>query len=160
MSQSILTKHQVKTFKGTFPFFWKDSGVKKGETEIVVKARWDDHCNNGHNTLAITGTTYNSWRCLHEEILQAEGIPMEIKNLIPFHLCGSVEPLYYIQNTLYWIGKKNLQNARISAIADWNKEHILWMSDEDLGNEEKLRSRLPLVMEEMEKLVVGAGFIW
>ena len=156
MSESILTKHQEKIFYGTIPAPWNKSGFEK----ITVTARWDDSCDNGHNELAVTGETKDTSGCIHADILRAEGIPVEIKALIPFHLCSSVQPMHYIANTLYLAKGGDLMAAREMAVADWSEEDPLWIPDEDLSNEAVLLARLPLIMAELEKRVVAAGFVW
>lgn len=86
-----------------------------------VEMRFDDSCNNGHNTFAITaeggdatptkepGKKYYSLRsdcggCAHDEI--AKYFP-EFAPLIPFHLCDANGPMHYIANTLYFAGNRD-----------------------------------------------------
>lgn len=75
---------------------------------MVVELRFDDECNNGHETFAITADTYdslvrqdNGWvagGCQHEEI--AKRFP-ELAHLIKWHLVSTDGPMYYLANTCY-----------------------------------------------------------
>ena len=76
---------------------------------IRAEVRFDDECNNGHNTFAITGTVWNptatrrherevAGGCLHEDI--AKLFP-ELAPLIKWHLTSSDGPMHYIANTIY-----------------------------------------------------------
>ena len=76
---------------------------------IAVTIRYDDECNNGHNSFSITGTTYTSatnlvtdnvitWGSIHEEIVKY--FP-ELQKYIKWHSFNSNGPLYYTANTLY-----------------------------------------------------------
>lgn len=92
--------------------------VKKLEKEITyeckpakiyVNIRYNDNCNNGHNSFAITGDIYSSLTskadryfetggCIHEQITKY--FP-ELKKYIKWHLVSSDSPMYYLENTLY-----------------------------------------------------------
>jgi hypothetical protein len=100
--QTILTKHQVKTY-GPKPI----TGWGKGML-IKAEVRFDDQCGNGHNTFAITGEIYKPGRrdceacgMLHKEI--AEHFP-ELAPFIKWHLTSTDGPMHYVANTLYWLG--------------------------------------------------------
>ena len=67
--KSKLVNNQCKTYEG----------IWEGE-RIVVRCHWDDECGNGHNSLGITGSTEDICGCLHLEILESKGIPVEIKD--------------------------------------------------------------------------------
>lgn len=101
MSDSILTKHQIKTFEKTYTEDGK-------QFRMIVIVRYDDRCGNGHNTFSITADIDrkqgNRWiedsgGCLHDEIVRH--FP-ELEKFIKWHLVSSDEPMYYIANTLYW----------------------------------------------------------
>ena len=105
MNNSVLTKHQVKTFT-------KDNITINGEkwAKIVARVRYDDQCNNGHNTFIITGDFYanqgeirrndpSMGGCCHDEISKA--FP-ELAHLIKWHSVSSNGPLYYVENTTYY----------------------------------------------------------
>lgn len=79
------------------------------KSKIYVKIEYNDKCNNGHNTFAITGDIYSSLTsksdryfetggCIHEQI--AKYFP-ELKKYIKWHLVSSDSPMYYLENTLY-----------------------------------------------------------
>lgn len=101
---SILTKNQKKTFG---PKIYTENGT---QYRITAKVRYDDECNNGHNSFSITGEIYrkrksggweeDSFGCLHDKI--AKHFP-ELAHLIKWHLCASDGPMYYMENTLYHV---------------------------------------------------------
>lgn len=104
--------------------------LKNGHT-ISAELRFDDECNNGHETFSITGTEYSkensafAYGCLHEQI--AEAFP-ELAHLIKWHLVSTDGPLHYIANTTYHAGnrdyngllkgeKKQIRNGRTGELA-------------------------------------------
>jgi len=110
--KSKLTKRQTKSI---------DKLVNDGEVKrIIVDIRYDDQCNNGHNTFSITGTTYSSQTsksdrntissgCIHDDIVK---YCPELEPLIKWHLTSSGEPMHYIANTLYHASNKNHSNLK------------------------------------------------
>ena len=92
--KSLLSLRQEKVF----------NRVTKDNNILMVTLRFDDECGNKHNTFSITGylTTkrkrFLAFGCLHEDI--AETFP-EFRHLIPYHLCSTDGPMYYIENTMY-----------------------------------------------------------
>lgn len=149
MEESKLIRRQEETFVGK----WKTE-------KITVRCRWDDCCGNGYNSLAVTGETKYLGGCLRSEILEAKGIPVEIKALVPFHGCDPKGPLYYIVNTIYHVKNGNLDYARNTAVGNWPEEHPLWISDADLGNVDALEARRPLLVAELRKRLEAAGLQW
>lgn len=120
MQNSILTKCQKKTFSKKF------LENKKPHT-ITASVRYDDECNNGHNTFAITGEIkcngeWISGGCLHDEI--AKHFP-QLAPYIKWHLVSSDEPLHYIANSLYWAEEH-----------EPNKAWVIY-NDLEIGIEEK-----------------------
>lgn len=118
LPDSILTKHQVKTFR-------KDFFDGEQPITLIIELRYDDKCSNGHNSFAITGELYEAYRqpgektvqhssgkklwlnscgCLHDDI--AKYFP-EYSKYIKWHLCNSDGPLGYIENTLYLAGDRD-----------------------------------------------------
>jgi len=105
---SILTKKQKKQIVKHF------RENDKNYT-LFINLRFDDECNNGHNTFAITGSLYQgsykvepaseqnliSCGCLHDEI--AKYAP-ELAYLIKWHNVSSDGPMHYLANTLYNVG--------------------------------------------------------
>lgn len=86
-----------------------EARIVKGYGErafLRVNVRFDDDCNNGHNTFAITGDVRDArgreiaMGCLHDDIAQ---VFPELSHLIQWHLCSSDGPMHYIANTLYHV---------------------------------------------------------
>lgn len=125
-----------------------DPEISDYEVGFTVKMRYDDRCGNGHNTFSITGSTVRKGGCLHELI--AKHFP-ELAHMIKWHLVSSDGPLHYIANTIYWAKKGNLEYARNCAV--WEDATL-----EDLLSEEKLKARLPKLLEDFREAIVGAGF--
>lgn len=100
--ESILTKNQKKVFTAL--------GVTLDgqKVDVIATVRYDDECNNGHNSFSITGDVYKAGKrsdsayimggCIHEVI--AKKFP-DLKPLIKWHLCNSDMPIYYYANTMY-----------------------------------------------------------
>ena len=131
--KSVLTKSQFKTFS-------KEVNYKGTDCTISVTLRYDDKCNNGHNTFSITGRIkggeYSRYGyeidisgCIHDEI---EKYFPEFKHLIKWHLCNSDAPMYYIENTLYHASNKRFSSARNSAIWENATEEQLSLPSEEL----------------------------
>lgn len=80
---------------------------------ITAKLRYDDNCDNGHNTFSITGDIdyiENGRRkefkggCIHEDI--AKHFP-ELVKYLKWHLCSSDGPMHYLANTIYSAGDRD-----------------------------------------------------
>jgi hypothetical protein len=154
MSESILVKSQKRVF-GPKP-------ITNWGHDALIKAtvRYDDECRNGHNTFAITGKIFipgqrdcEACGCLHSEI--AEYFP-ELAPLIRWHLCSSDGPMHYIANTVYHVGKQDLNAARATAI--WPDA-----TDEDLTApwlKGRLEARLPRLLEDFRAAVESLGFVF
>lgn len=106
MYDSILVKSQAKGFR---------AGIDQ-KRELLVTVRWDDQCGNRHNSLGVTGELRDNslrgdkvvaWGCIHDEIEAACGIPQAVKDLIPFHLCSSDEPMHYVGSTRHLAGNRD-----------------------------------------------------
>lgn len=65
---------------------------------FFVYLSYDDRHKNGHNIFSISGAYNNSFGCMHEEI--SKYFP-ELRKYIKWHLCSSVGPVHYIENTIY-----------------------------------------------------------
>ena len=105
--------------------------------KLEIDVRFDDSCNNGHRTFAITGLLtdpkgrFDAAGAIHDEIVEAAP---ELAPYIKWHLCGEHEPLHYVANT-----------------------------DEDLrieGLKDRLMARLPNLMAEFRKDMESLGFEW
>lgn len=108
MTNTILTKSQFKIFG---PKEYTENGTTY---RIKAKVRYDDECNNGHNTFSITGeidekSKSGKWvdcagGCIHDEIV--EHFP-ELAQFIKWHLVSSDGPMHYLGNTLYHAGNRD-----------------------------------------------------
>jgi len=110
--ESILTKNQTKTMSKVI-----------GNERLSVVIRYDDECNNGHNSFAITATLsekipyktkYTTWRkvswgCQHDEVKRF--FP-ELEPYLKWHLCSSDGPMHYTANTLYFASDKDYNGLR------------------------------------------------
>jgi len=158
---SVLTKKQTRQ--------WSRVYTEHGTTyRITATARYDDECNNGHNTFALTADIHEKkgnglwyWSrggCCHEEI--AKRFPT-LAPLIKWHLCDSTGPMYYIANTVYLAGDgegkaRELDAARSTAI--WPDA-----TDAELtapGLEERLTARLPALLREFRAAMESLGFVF
>lgn len=127
--KSVLTKNQKKVFTKDINYCGKPCIMK-------VTVRYDDECGNGHNSFAITGdiklkdrryADYNrcvAAGCIHEEI---EKYFPELKHLIKWHLCGSQEPMYYLENTLYHASDSESSKYKVGEPNQW--ERVLTFKD-------------------------------
>lgn len=73
--------------------------------KITVEIRFDDECQNGHQSFAITASVQEPLRrdisaggCLHDDI--AAVFP-ELAPLIKWHLMGTDAPMHYVANAAY-----------------------------------------------------------
>lgn len=168
-TDSKLVKSQTRTF-GPVPI----AGYGKGAL-IKATVRYDDQCGNGHNTFSITAdvTTPRSLArrdieaggCLHDEVTKA--FP-ELDPFIKWHLTSSDGPMYYIENTMYWLGRRtyrdntNLENARKTACWPDMPEGYL-LAGTLVSNatvEAALMERLPALLAEFRKAVESLGFTY
>ena len=143
---SILTKDQSFSVRKVI----LDDRIHDREVGFVVTLRYDDRCSNGHNTFSITASTYKMCGCLHDII--ADYFP-EYAKYIKWYLTSSDGPMHYIANTMYWAKQGNLEYARGCAV--WEDATL-----EDLMDEEKLKARLPALMEEFKSAMEELGFIY
>jgi hypothetical protein len=87
---------------------------EKGRSyRIAVELSFDDQCNNGHETFAITATIdemragrYRDYMggCCHDEI--AKRFP-EFAHLIKWHLVSTDGPMHYLANTIYHASERD-----------------------------------------------------
>ena len=122
MQKSILTKSQFETFTKKINYDGKDCTMS-------VTLRYDDECNNGHNTFSITGRIkggkYNRYGyeidmagCIHDEIKKY--FP-EFAHLIKWHLCNSDAPMFYLENTLYLASNSASSKYKVGEPNQWEK---------------------------------------
>ena len=102
---SILIKNQKKQIVKHF----KEND--KNYT-LFINLRFDDECNNGRNSFAITGSLYetgpNAGLIIDRTLLASGAIHDEIskyapelEHLIKWHLTSTDGPMHYLANTLY-----------------------------------------------------------
>lgn len=110
---SILSKKQTKVYG---PKLYTEHGTTY---QLKVTVRYDDQCNNGHNTFSITGMQYrktsnNRWTedsggCMHETIVKY--FP-KLAPYIKWHLTSSDGPWGYIANTVYFANDRDCWGLR------------------------------------------------
>ncbi len=174
---------QVRTF-GPRPI----TGYGPGATILVI-VRFDDRNNNGHNTFSITAdvTTPESRArhdilaggCLHDEI--AAVFP-ELEPLFKWHLCSTIGPIHYVENTMFWLGRRgytrwdneragrpsrptdppNFAHAQSTAIwPDMPEGFIITTTSvSDVVVEEALTDRLPALVAEFRAVIESLGMSW
>ena len=122
--------------------YYEERGQKY---RITVELRFDDECNNGHETFAATADIRAAeggyWReymggCCHEEI--AKQFP-ELAHLIQWHLCSTDGPMHYPSNALFLAGERDChgllkgefrqhtsrgphQNGGVEGVPNWTLE--------------------------------------
>jgi hypothetical protein len=159
MKTSILTKKQTQVFQKEITYDGKPS-------IIIVTVRYDDECNNGHNTFSITGEIWykRQWAAHlagseRADCVTGGQIKDDIRKHFPklrpymkWHLTSSDGPMHYIANTLYWVKKGNLDYARSCAV---------W-PDAELSDftKEKLQERLAALMEAFKRDIEALGFTY
>ena len=175
---STLTKNQEKTLRKEY--------TERGKPYVIYcRVRYDDRCNNGHNTFSITGEIWTrpkgrdceSCGCIHEEI--TKHFP-ELAPFIKWHLCSSDGPLHYLANTVFHAsnrdhwgllkgetrpGKYHLIGEGKERQLDCARSSAIWpeATDEQLTQEpEELRAalnaRLPGLLAEFRTAIEILGF--
>jgi hypothetical protein len=164
-NESTLVTRQFRTFGPKPVALFGDGSVK---VEMTATVRYDDRCGNGHNTLSVTADlTDGSGGACHELI--AEHFP-ELVPLIKWHLVSTDGPMHYIENTMYWLGRRgwctgkpndppNLAYARKSACwPDMPEGYVI--TGTLVSNafiEAHLAARLPDLLEEFRAAVESLG---
>lgn len=97
-------------------------------TCFVVEAtiRFDDSCDNGHNSFSITGRAWAGSRagepdcggCIHDLI---EAAFPDLAPLIPFHLNDARGPMHYITNTLYLASYRDYRGLKKGEPYAWTQ---------------------------------------
>lgn len=158
INESILIKKQEKKFVK----YYEEEGK---QYKIDVTVSYDDRCGNRNNSFAITADLYKRdknnklvWEssgCLHELIVKH--FP-EFKKFVKWHLFDSDGPMNYLSNTMYFVGKKDFDAARTSALwPDATDEELSLPADELKA---KLIERLPGLIGEFKKDVESLGFVF
>jgi hypothetical protein len=162
---STLTKDQKKVFG---PKVYSENGHVY---RITAHVRYDDQCGNGRNSFSITGEIeekrLRKWvdvcgGCIHDQI--AKHFP----HLVPFikwHLTSSDGPMHYIENSMYWAGKRGYCNGQhnsppnlehFKSCAAWPDAKLSDLVSSDL--EQRLIDRLPELMDEFQKAMIELEF--
>ncbi len=142
--------------------------TKINENEaLIISIRYDDECNNGYNTFAITAEhsvncILQPCGCLHDMI--EEHYPVLIP-LLKWHLCSSSGPMHYLENTLFHTGNKDCSGYTKKKELDLARKSAIWPDaiDEELtspGLKERLEARLPKLLEEFHAAITNLGFEW
>jgi hypothetical protein len=154
---TILTKHQVKTFgPRTDDKLRADYGAT---ARLTVDVRYDDRCNNGHNSFSITGDIRVGHRikacgCLHDDIIR---LFPELAQYVKWHLTSSDGPLHYIANTVYHVNTGRLDYARNSAV--WPDARDIDLTHGGaLELEQRLIARMPALGAEFRTAMETLGF--
>jgi hypothetical protein len=113
----------MKTFKKTI--------TKTINDEIFeINIRFNDECKNGKNEFAITADVYKNngtknkpkkgsslkGGCIHDDIAR---IAPEFKKFLKWHLFSEKGPMYYIENTLYFVSGKDAFGRKAGEPSDW-----------------------------------------
>lgn len=87
--------------------------------QMHVNIRFDDNCQNGHQSFSITASVYTiesrrqkdiaAGGCLHDEIVE---IFPELAPLIKWHLVSTDGPMYYLANTIYHASDRDYNGHR------------------------------------------------
>ena len=174
--EQIVNRHKgSKLAKSQFLLETKEYFENGEKYRICVRVRYDDECNNGHNTFAITGeidrkAKNNRWYedrcgCIHDDIVKH--FP-ELRPFIKWHLTSSDGPIYYVSNSLYHAGFTQWKDARNEANLKSSSIYGALESDNEFNlmkaGEEELRKWLldrhaPL-MKEFRKAVESLGLIY
>lgn len=105
------------------------ASVRDGAGGIVsVRMRFDDQCNNGHETFSITGTYRTAddikrrregcGGCIHEEI--ARFFP-SLAHLLHWHLVSTDGPMHYPGNVLYLAGVRDYSGRAKGEPSSWDR---------------------------------------
>jgi len=182
-NESKLTKSQFKTYKKTGVHSKKHGCL----IDITVNIRFDDECNNGHNSFAMTADIYEAGKlddassiCFgmcHDDI--KEHFP-ELEKYLKWHLCATDGPLYYIENTMYHVHEavkcalanvttsekeraisKDVLSEAVKPFLQPARNTAIWQ-DAELGDftETNLTARLPSLLNDFRAAVEELGFTW
>lgn len=99
---------------------------------ITAEVRFDDQCNNGHESFAVTADIRENGReymggCCHDEIVRH--FP-ELAPLIKWHLTSTDGPTHYIANTVYHAGDRDcngLLKGEVRQIRNGKTGELAWV---------------------------------
>lgn len=158
---TTLAKNQQKKFVEVY----HENGT---EYTITATVRYDDNCNNGHNTFSITGMIdRNGYHevsgCIHGEI--AKHFP-QLRPYIKWHLTSTDGPMHYVANSLYWAGKSGWTNGRVDdpPSLKYFRSAAVWLNatqnDMKSVKEQTLQARLGQLMDEFKVAIESLGFVY
>jgi hypothetical protein len=104
-----------KTVRSRFKTFTRES-TDRDETrwKHVLTLKFDDECENGHNTFTATVAIYRNGReygggADHEEIAR---VWPEFAPYLKWQLCSTAGPMHYIANTTHFAGDRDAWGKR------------------------------------------------
>lgn len=166
-----LTRNQTKVYGPYADEVLKD--VYGDKAVLTVTVRYDDQCENGHNTFSITGAITVGNRIvasgsLHDDIVR---VFPELAPYVKWHLTSTDGPLHYEANTLFWLGydgycdgkahsPPHLENARRCAVWPDMPDNMLVTSGVFSRSDviKQLAFRLPTLMADFQEAVDSLGF--
>lgn len=122
-NQKFISTSRIPKGKGYGPKF-----------RMSVEIRFDDECNNGHETFAITATItgprgFEAGGCLHDEITAT--FP-EFAPLIKWHLTSTDGPMHYLANTLYLASDRDYNGRRKGEASSF--DHVVYVGDSPVSH--------------------------
>lgn len=159
-----------------------DDRCNNGHNTFAITGElYEKHTQPGEPSLKHKGTDCKLWLsacgCMHDGI--ARHFP-DLAPLVKWHLCSTDGPLHYIENTTFHAGdldcwglRKGEPKLKADGTAIWHSEGkdrdlararccAIWpdATDEDLtalGLEQRLKERLPALMQEFRAAVESLG---
>ena len=145
LPKSIINNNEKRTF---------NSLIKIDDVlfEITCEISWNDELNNGHNSFHITGSIpkYGICGAIHDEIALA--FPC-LQHLLKWHGFTSDGYSYHGRDIQFLASNGDLDNARKLAL--WPEA-----TKEDLLSLDKLRHRLPDLLNELKEYIEQLGFTY
>lgn len=160
---TAIVSSQIRTY-GPQPI----TGYRTG-AEITATVRFDDARKNRHNTFSITAEVarrgsydVEAFGCLHSQV--AEAFP-ELAPFLKWHLCSTDVPLHYIENTMYWLGRRGytrpfFERAKETAIWPDMPENFAIDGTSDEVVQKALEERLPELLVEFRTAIEALGMTW
>lgn len=104
-----------------------------------VEIRFDDECQNGHQTFAITASVYTAESrrqrdiaaggCMHDEI---ENTFPELAPLTKWHLTSTDGPTHYVANALHFASDADCWGRRKGEPSAW--DHVVYFADSPVSH--------------------------
>lgn len=106
---------------------------------MYVNIRFDDQCQNGHQSFSITADVYTAESrqqkdiaaggCMHKEITK---IFPELTPLIKWHLMDTDGPMHYISNTCYFAGNRDCNGRTAGQPSSWDT--VIYFADSPVSH--------------------------